>query len=158
MNKKTVLPILTILIVIAIIAFLGFENVFVTIGFICCSILFLGILVPFGIYDLVKKTKKSILPAGIFLSFIIVLISQLAIRDYLNDKKKAKAEKLIEKIEKFRLDHGMYPERKEIIQQGDSDLFYYKNNRGNDYTITFLIDGWHTITYLSNEKRWSQED
>ncbi|MGV7105225.1 hypothetical protein, partial [Flavobacterium sp. U410] len=149
--------ILFLIISILILSYLLSEvTIFLLMTFAFIWLITLALVMIIGIYDIIKKKRNSKYLIIFFISLTLSIIFSFPLRKFHLNKKKEKAEIVIEKLEIFFEQKSKFPKSlKELNLDFETEYIYYSTDSLNtSFCISYDIDGWHTEKYNSLEKKW----
>ena len=131
------------------------------------AIIFLGLGLLVGVYDLIKKKFHS---KYFWLALLWIGLTQLSnvqFEKYARGQLKSQALAIVEAIDRFEIEHGFLPDSLEQVQlpqtlqafaKEDVD-YYFRNASKSMYHLSYDIqDDWHNQVYDSESKQWYLDD
>tara|TARA_R110002049_G_scaffold202300_10_gene372835 strand:- start:33 stop:506 length:474 start_codon:yes stop_codon:yes gene_type:complete len=107
------------------------------------------------IFNKKRMTLNSLRAIGILLliSFATLITSGIH-----KDSKESRAKEIIVDLKSYKSINGIYPDSLTQIGINDDNYKYYLENNKSDFTLRYIIDGWHYNQYSSEDEIWQGGD
>ena len=95
--------------------------------------------------------------AGIvFITGALSLVVAYGMNAYTDHKTMEKAAIIINDLKTFKERHGIYPQKltEASVKTDFPELYYSAESTGLQFSLNYLMDGWHSKYYNSHTKQW----
>jgi hypothetical protein len=113
-----------------------------------------------GIFEPTFKKRISKISGTVLITLTVAIIVSLPIRKHYWNERRNKSEIVIGRLDSFLTQNGSYPKslRELKLDLDLSEVYYFSDSLGQNFNISYDIDGWHTERYNSKERFWTGGD